>query len=276
MIFEHPHSVTISFAKDADVPKTVEQAWTILPGAAEFFGQTPGDCRKPYYTCGRVIPGTYLPLLARLILEGNAKPGGTKLNLSGTILLDAWVDPWVQMASNTTYSFYHGLISAEQKEVLDKNVTLPNINFAIQTVSGVYMANIAEYADPSFDPVMDYLNDDAFRSAVHAPAVGPDTKVTQNWSAVVSNNYAPQVNDSYADVVKEILAIVDAEGNATQRVIVISGLSDAKDCNFIGTGNSSVSSTALPQPASKWPKPQNGCTPMITKRCSVLNRTAGS
>jgi len=83
---------------------------------------------------------------------------------------------------------------------------------------------------------MAYLNNDDFREAVHAPAVGKDTTVTQNWSLAVSNNYTPRVNESFAHVVKDLLEDTENEGNFKQRIIVISGLNDAKDCNFIGTG----------------------------------------
>jgi vitellogenic carboxypeptidase-like protein len=237
LVFEHPLTVTISFAREEDAPKTVEQGMEqYYQSLLNFLVKHPEIAKNPIVLAGESYAGTYLPLLAKLIVEGNTKPGGTKLNLCGTVLLDAWVDPWVQMASNTAYAFNHGLISAEQKEILDKNVSLPTVNFEIETLSGCYMANIAQTADPSFDPVMKYLNDDDFRKAVHAPAVGPGTRVTQNWSEVISKNYTPQVNDSFAHIVKELLEGTAIEGGAKQRILVISGLNDAKDCNFLGTG----------------------------------------
>jgi len=237
MIFEHPLSVTISFAKDEQVPKTVEQGMEeYYQALLNFLAKHPEIAKNPIILAGESYAGTYLPPLAKLIVAGNAKAGHTTIDLRGTVLLDAWVDPWVQMASDTTYAFNHGIISAQQKEILDKNVSLPVINDEIQKLSGVYMANIAQAMDPSFDPVMKYLNDDGFRKAVHAPLVGPGTTVTQNWSAVVSKNYTPQVNDSYAHIVRELLEDAEHEGKFKQRILVISGLNDAKDCNFLGTG----------------------------------------
>jgi len=53
---------------------------------------------------------------------------------------------------------------------------------------------------------------------------------------VVSKNYTPQVNDSFADLVRELLDDPEHDGNYKQRMVVISGLNDAKDCNFLGTG----------------------------------------
>lgn len=174
-------------------------------------------------------------MLAQRIVNGNAS-GGVSINLAATVLLDAWVDPDIQMAQDTNYAFNHGLISAEQKEILDKNVPLASVNSEIYALCGVYMANIAEAGDPPFDPVMKYLNDDAFRKAINGPAVGQGTTVTQNWSAVVSNNYQDKVNDSYRWLVQELLEDHKHKGNYKQKVIVISGLNDAKDCNFLGTG----------------------------------------
>ena len=238
MIFEHPLSVTISFANDADVPKTVQQGIEqYYQALLNFLAKHPEISKNPIVLAGESYAGTYLPLLAKQIVDGNAKvPDDKKLKLAGTVLLDAWVDPWVQMATDTTYAYQHGLISAEQKEALDKNVALPIINAEIEAISGAYMANIAGHGDPPFDPVMRYLNNDEFRAAVHARPKSEHTTVTQNWSAQVSANYTKHVNDSFAPLVQELLDDKDHDGNYKQRIVVISGLNDAKDCNFLGTG----------------------------------------
>jgi vitellogenic carboxypeptidase-like protein len=237
MIFEHPLTVTMSFAEDKDAPKTVEEGMEqYYQALLNFLARHPELAKNPIILAGESYAGTYLPLLAKLIVAGNVKGDGAKIDLRGTVLLDAWVDPWVQMATDTAYAFNHGLISAEQKEVLDKNVSLPEVDNEIYNLCGVYMANIAAAGDPPFDPVMAYLNDDDFRKAVHAPLVGPGTTVTQNWSKAVSANYTPRVNESFAHVVKELLAGVGPDSDFKQRIVVISGLNDAKDCNFLGTG----------------------------------------
>lgn len=235
MMFEHPLSVTLSFAEDAQVPKTVEQGMDeYYQALLNFLAKHPEINQNPIILAGESYAGTYLPLLAQRIVAGNTN-GGVSINLAATVLLDAWVDPDVQMKQDTNYALSHGLISAEQKEILDKNVPLSSVNSEIYAICGVYMANIAETGDPSFDPVMKYLNDDAFRKAVHAPAVGQGTTVMQNWSAVVSNNYSGKVNDSYRWLVQELLEDPKHQGNYKQKIIVISGLNDAKDCNFMGT-----------------------------------------
>ena len=236
MMFEHPLSVTLSFAGDDQVPKTVEQGMDeYYQALLNFLAKHPEINKNPILIVGESYAGTYLPLLAQRIVNGNAS-GGVSINLAATVLLDAWVDPDIQMAQDTNYAFNHGLISAEQKEILDKNVPLASVNSEIYALCGVYMANIAEAGDPPFDPVMKYLNDDGFRKAINAPAVGPGTTVTQNWSAVVSNNYQDKVNDSYRWLVQELLEDPKHKGNYKQKIIVISGLNDAKDCNFLGTG----------------------------------------
>ena len=237
MIFEHPLSVTLSFAADEDVPKTVEEGMgQYYQALLNFFVKHPELAKNPVILAGESYAGTYLPLLAKCIVDGNAKlPSDQQITLAATVLLDAWVNPEVQMATDTTYAYYHGLISAAQKELLDKTVPLTAVDDEIGNMSGVYMANIALPGDPPFDPVMKYLNDNDFRKAVNAPPVGEHTTVTQNWSPKVSANYTPRVNESFAPLVQELLDDTDHNGSSKQRIMVISGLNDAKDCNFLGT-----------------------------------------
>lgn len=250
LIFEHPLSVTLSLAQDPDnVPKTVEIGVKQLYQALlNFVKLHPEIAKNPIIVAGESYAGTYLPLLSKAILEGN-HTGNTQLDLRVMVLLDAWVDPMVQMAQNTTYALTHGLISESQKRILDEQykgpVYLPGINSAIEDLSGVYMANIAQAGDPPFDPVLTYLNRADVRQALHVENTKP---LTQSWSSAVSENYAPRVNDSYAWIVQEL---VDGGPNGGQepnntlllldkksklKVQVISGLNDAKDCNFLGTG----------------------------------------
>jgi carboxypeptidase C (cathepsin A) len=53
--------------------------------------------------------------------------------------------------------------------------------------------------------------------------------VTQLWSAAIGDRYQSTVNDSYAGTVEGLLG-------GGLHVMVVSGLNDAKDCNFLGTG----------------------------------------
>jgi cathepsin A (carboxypeptidase C) len=248
MIFEHPLSVTLSFANDPSaIPHSVEQGIDQLYHALlNFIALHPEIAANPIILAGESYAGTYLPLLAKAILHGN-HTGQTKLDLRVMVLCDAWVNPMVQMATDTTWAVSHGLISASQKQALDLSYAdrLPLINQAIQDICGVYMTNTAQRADPSFQPIYDYLNTPEVRQALHVPAHYP--ALTQNWSEQISNNYAGQVNDSYMPTVQELL---DGGSSASRysrsslrlldgsklKVHMVSGLNDAKDCNFLGTG----------------------------------------
>lgn len=230
MIFEHPLSVTLSFANnDDDVPKTPEEGIDQLYQALlNFIGMHPEIAKNPIILAGESYAGTYLPLLAKAILDGNAS-GKTKLDLRSTVLCDAWVDPWVQMTKNTEYAYTHGLISKKQKKALDKEYAgdkLPGVNWTIAQLCGCYMANTGQVGDPPFDPVLLYLNRDDVREAIHAPK---GIEIVNTWSSVVSKNYTPHVNQSYRHVVQALL-------KAKHKIQVVSGLNDAKDCNFLGTG----------------------------------------
>lgn len=248
MIFEHPLSVTLSFAHDPNaIPHSVEQGIDQLYHALlNFIALHPEIAANPIILAGESYAGTYLPLLAKAILHGN-HTGQTPLNLRVMVLCDAWVNPMVQMATDTTWAYSHGLISASQKAWLDASYAdrLPLINNAIAELCGVYMTNTAQRADPSFQPIYDYLNNPQVREALHIPTHYP--LLTQNWSEQISNNYAGQVNDSYMPTVQELL---DGGANYGQnprcslrlldgsklKVHMVSGLNDAKDCNFLGTG----------------------------------------
>lgn len=248
MIFEHPLSVMLSVAeKAADIPVSVEQGIDQLYQALlNFLALHPEIAKTPIILAGESYAGTYLPLLAKAILEGNNK-GYAKIDLRVMVLCDAWVDPMVQMAQDTNWALAHGLISAAQKQWLDETYKdrLPLINNAIQELCGLYMTNTAQTADPSFKPIYTYLNDAAVREALHVPAHYP--KLTKNWSAQISDNYQDRVNESFRPVVQELLdggpdagqnpkkKLLLLDGKSRLKVQIVSGLNDAKDCNFLGT-----------------------------------------
>jgi vitellogenic carboxypeptidase-like protein len=228
MIFEHPLSVGLSFAEDPEaLPKDAEAGSRQLYQALlNFMTKHPEIASSPLILAGESYAGTYLPLLSKAILAGNAFPG-SKLNLQGTVLLDAWVNPAVQMAADTNYAYYHGMISAHEKTILDQTYTsanLSNIDDAIQNSCGLYMTNIAQLADPSTDAMIDYLNRKDVRAAIHAK----QGQKMSLFSEAISELYAGCVNDSVAGTVQELLG-------KKLPILVMSGLNDAKDCNFLGT-----------------------------------------
>jgi vitellogenic carboxypeptidase-like protein len=228
MIFEHPLSVSLSFAGDPEaLPKDAEAGCRQLYQALlNFMTKHPEIMANPLILAGESYAGTYLPLLSKAILAGNAFPA-SKLNLQGAVLMDAWVNPPVQMATDTDYAFSHGMISSHEKAVLDQTYTganLSNIDDAIQNICGLYMTNIAQLADPSTDAMVAYLNRSDVRDAIHAKK---GQKISL-FSEAISELYAGCVNDSVAGVVQELLG-------KKLPILVMSGLNDAKDCNFLGT-----------------------------------------
>lgn len=229
LIFEHPLGVTLSFHDDENtLPQNVAQGIDQLYRALQnFMARHPEIAENPIVLAGESYAGTYLPLLAQAIVEGNKQDGNIPLRLETVVLLDAWVDPMVQMEQDTAYAHAHGLITLAQKRQLDEKYlhNLPQINQAIQNICGLYMANTAQTADPPFQPVLDYINRADVRKAIH---VKNKTPVTSSWSAAIGNNYAFGVNDSYAGLVQDLL-------ETGLQFIVVSGLNDAKDCNFLGT-----------------------------------------
>lgn len=230
MIFEHPLSVMLSFdADEKDIPATVEDGiQQYYQALINFIELHPEIADNPIILAGESYAGTYLPLLSKAIMDGNKSGKAPKLDLKATVLLDAWVAPYTQMAQDTTYAYMHGMISAREKQELDEKYlhNLPGINEAIQRKCGLYMTNIAQLADPPFEPIIDYLNRDDVRKALH---IGSTKPLTNSWSQAVSTNYQFGVNDSYAHLVEELL-------QHKLQILVISGLNDAKDCNFLGTG----------------------------------------
>ncbi|WP_158239196.1 hypothetical protein [Uliginosibacterium sp. TH139] len=230
LVFEHPLGVTLSFAKDEkNLPQNVKQGIDQLYQALiNFIRLHPEIAANPLILAGESYAGTYLPLLAEAILTGNQVPGNPVLDLQTLVLADAWVDPMTQMATDTSYALSHGLITPEQKQTLDTDYAhnYPQINQAIQQLCGLYMANTAQTEDPPFQPVLDYINRADVRAAIHAPA---EPVVTESWSAAIGNLYAFGVNDSYLGTVQKLL-------DGGLQFIIVSGLNDAKDCNFLGTG----------------------------------------
>lgn len=265
LIFEHPLTVTLSFvpeAAQAAIPTSVEMGIAQYHQALlNFLIRHPQVAAQPLVLAGESYAGTYLPLLAQRIRATNGAGGSPVISLRGMVLLDAWVNPPLQMAQDTTYAFNHGMISADQKLNLDLEYKdqPDQVDDAIAQICGLYMANIAEQGDPPFEPVLAYLNRADVRAAIHVTDLTP---LTQSWSTQISNNYAAHVNDSYAAVVEELL-------QQQLPVVVMSGLNDAKDCNFLGTGAWLAALTGPAadafrySPTTQWTVPGPAGTPTV-------------
>jgi carboxypeptidase C (cathepsin A) len=197
---------------------------------------------RPILLAGESYGGTYVPLLAKAILDGNERAGHEVIPLGGIVLASPWTDPVVGESMDTTYAYTHGLITAADKTELDAvygqckaevmaaqpstkaaNETCSKLKSSIEKRSGRYLLNIAKSGDPPTDQVVAYLNRPDVRTAIHAKPVGKFSL----FSEAIGDRYAVGEQDSYRWAMQEML-------DRGVPVMVISGLNDATDVNFLG------------------------------------------
>jgi vitellogenic carboxypeptidase-like protein len=245
LMFDQPLGVGLSFAPPSEQPANVQQGvnqWYMA--LLNFLQLHPAIRHNPIYLAGESYGGTYAPLLAQAILDGNARAGRQIVHLGGVIIVAGWVDPLVQQSMDTTYALTHGLITSADKASLDQtyaqcqaaiqaetpssaqaNEICSKIKEQIQSISGLYMANIAETGDPPTAPLIAYLNRPDVRVAIHAKTSG----VYSMYSESIGNRYVVGEQDSYLSTVQGVL-------DQGVPIMVVSGLNDATDVNFLGTG----------------------------------------
>lgn len=244
LIFDHPLGVGLSFASPdrmpANVRDGVDQWYRALVHLVE---RHPELASEPLFLAGESYGGTYVPLLAKAILDGNARAGREIIPLGGIVLTAPWIDPVVSQSMDTTYAYTHGLIGAADKAELDAvfeeckatvaakqpstkaaNETCDRLKAAIAERSGRYLLNIASEADPPTDQVAAYLNRPDVREAINAETSG----TFSFFSEVIGDRYVVGEQDSYRWAVQEVL-------DRGVPVLVVSGLNDATDVNFLGT-----------------------------------------
>jgi cathepsin A (carboxypeptidase C) len=243
LIFDHPLGVGLSFAPDealpGDVRTGVDQWYRALVHLVE---RHPELAAEPLLLAGESYGGTYVPLLARAILDGNRRAGREVVRLGGIVLAAPWVDPVVGQSMDTTYAYSHGLIGPGDKAALDAvfaecqalvaaatpstreaNATCSKLKSGIAELSGRYLLNIAEEGDPPTDQVAAWLNRPDVRAAIHARPQG----TFSFFSEPIGDRYEIGGQDSYRWAVQEVL-------DAGVPVMVVSGLNDATDVNFLG------------------------------------------
>ena len=187
MIFEHPLGVGLSFAADDALPTDVRTGIDQLyRGLQDFLDKHPEIRANPIILAGESYGGTYMPLLAKAILDGNAT-GHDTIELGGVVVAAPWVAPALQQATDSTWAYTHGLITAQQKAILDKMCKECLDAIAAQTpssrdaericaklkdtigdISGRYLLNLAQLDDPDNQWVTAYLNRPDVRLAIHA------------------------------------------------------------------------------------------------------------
>jgi vitellogenic carboxypeptidase-like protein len=242
LVFDHPLGVGMSFPTDGDYTQNLRQGIGQLHAALGHVISRHGMQRSPLFLSGESYGGTYVPLLAKQILDAN-RSGQQPINLRGMIIVDGWVDPELQVSTTATYALTHGLITDSQKRVLDRVFVqcqramrggppsslragriCQSIQDKIAAMSGRWLGNIGMTGDIDYTPIEKYLNRPDVRAAIHAKPGGRFSL----GSDEISRLYARGVMDPYGDVVGELLA-------RHLPVMVISGLNDAKDANFLGT-----------------------------------------
>jgi carboxypeptidase C (cathepsin A) len=178
-----------------------------------------------------------MPLLAKRLLDTRAP-----VTLGGVVIVDGWVAPETQVATTAQYAVTHGLIDAATKRALDRvyarcraqlrrlgagsvraQRTCSSIQEAIARKSGRWLGNIAQAGDIDYTPIETYLNRPDVRDAIHAQ---PGGRFALSSDAV-ADAYAHDVMHDFSGVVAELL-------DRGVPVMVITGLNDAKDANFLG------------------------------------------
>eukprot|EP00928_Gymnodinium_smaydae_P032420 TRINITY_DN23484_c0_g2_i1.p1 TRINITY_DN23484_c0_g2~~TRINITY_DN23484_c0_g2_i1.p1 ORF type:complete len:493 (+),score=17.11 TRINITY_DN23484_c0_g2_i1:56-1534(+) len=230
LVFDHPLGVGLSNTSSGSLPPNVTvgvQQW--YQSLLNFLIKHPEIMRNPIILTGESYAGTYIPLLAKLIVDWNPwceRTYGQRIDFRGMMLADAWVNPMVQMRTDIEYAFNHGLISEAQALSL-RQLPLNQVGSKLFEIAGVNSANIATDDGPmnaQWDVVMKYLNRADVRKALHAG----DTPITGWSSGAIEKLYQSTVNDNHMKAVQELV-------DHGVKTMIVSGLNDMKDCNFLGT-----------------------------------------
>jgi vitellogenic carboxypeptidase-like protein len=269
LVIEHPLGCTLSFENGFHAPATPQEEAVQYYAALLNVLRRHGLTEAPLVISGESYAGTYLPLLAQRIVQG--VKDGELTDFRGLVLGDAWVDPETQLRSDTEYALQNQMITPAQKSALDAAFTdytspytglmsdaatqqanawltawlagvspgtklsLYGVGSAIQqiwskntSIANPYMTNIGQPAgkDPDLSRAFSYVNRLDVRKALHVPDGMP---AVTGWggSNPAWNNW--NQSQSVVDIVQELL------DHASVKVLVLSGLNDAKDCNWLGT-----------------------------------------
>jgi cathepsin A (carboxypeptidase C) len=237
LMFDQPLGVGMSFPFRGQIAQNIHQGTRQLANSVTHVVRRDGLQKSPLFLTGESYGGTYMPLLARRLL--NAHPA---VDVGGVVLVSGWVDPKVQVGTTARYALTHGLIDVAQKRRLDRvyarcrrvlrksgpdslrSVRIcQSIQDKIAAMSGRYLANIAQDGDIDYGPIESFLNRPDVRAAIHARPGG-----TYSLSSdPIYEQYRHGGMRSYAGVVAKLL-------NRGIPVMVITGLNDGKDTNFLG------------------------------------------
>ncbi len=140
------------------------------------------------------------------------------------------------MSSATTKAAQEWVTKYLKGETVPDGLSLYGLGTAIHALwshnSGIpnpYITNIGKATghDPDFQRVVEYINLPDVRDALHVP---PGEPAVSGWGG---SNTAWNTWNQSMSVVPHIQTLLDSFTNT--KVLVLSGLNDAKDCNWIGT-----------------------------------------
>ena len=238
LAFDHPLGVGLSFPFRGQIARGLQEGTSQLAHALRHVVARESLRQSALFLAGESYGGTYMPMLAKRLLDTRAP-----VTLGGVIILDGWVAPATQVGTTAQYAVTHGLIDAATKRALDRvyarcraqlkrlgtgsiraQQTCSSIQDRIAAESGRWLGNIAQPADIDYSPIETYLNRPDVRAAIHARA---DGHFTLSSDAIA---------DAYAhDVMRDVSGVVAQLLDRGVPVMVITGLNDAKDANFLGT-----------------------------------------
>ncbi len=243
LVIDHPANAGLSKLKSNHTAQSraeaIDQYYQAL---ARFLKAYPQYQSSPIYLAGESYAGTTLPLLAQKIESSNLSKG-QKINLKGLILISPWSDPKVQQSMDSQYAYSHGLISSTQKKKVDRlyqtckklledkaylkaNSACGKVSSKISKLSGLTLTNIT-FQDRDYDGkyLAKYLNQPKVKKALHAENAGR----FENYSSEAGNAFTP-------DIQKAVLPELNNLLKSSIPIMIISGLSDGKDTNFLGVG----------------------------------------
>lgn len=243
LVIDQPAGVGLSLLKSTKLytePKSNTQAY--YNALISFYKKFPQYVKTPIYLSGESYAGTYLPDLARLIILKN-KHARVKINLKGLILVSPWSAPKYQQDQDVRYALLNHLITVKQANKIKKtqiqcdkllythsytqaNVVCGQIDTAIHTYSGRYMANIEKLKGDDNTLLDAYLNNPAVRKATHTLSSLP----YHAWSTLVNKRYLPYIQRSNLSAYQRILS-------DHIPILILSGLSDGKDTNYLGVNS---------------------------------------
>jgi vitellogenic carboxypeptidase-like protein len=236
LFFDQPLGVGMSFPFHGRIARNLHQGTRQFAHSVSHVVRRDGLQRSPLFLAGESYGGSYMPLLARRLLNTDSH-----VRLGGVILVSGWVNPGVQVGTSSRYALTHGLIDHVQKRRLDRvydrcraalrkstdslraGRICQSIQDKIASMSGRYLANIAQTGDIDYAPIERYLNRPAVRAAIHARRGGTFALS----SDAIYKQYARGVMHNYAGAVAKLL-------DRGVPVMVITGLNDGKDTNFLG------------------------------------------